>query len=85
MGRIVICRYCGAEIVFIKPAGREKALPCEPALVPYKLGGYERLLADNGEMVSGYLHYPADEEPDGMAHRLHFATCPAAQKKDARQ
>lgn len=73
--RIVPCRYCGADIIFIKtPDG--KALPCDPGLLPYKEGGYERLLTEDGEMVKGYLHYAASEEPDGMAYRLHFATCP---------
>lgn len=81
---IVNCRYCHAEIIFIQtPQG--KALPCDPALVPYKLGGYEKLLTEDGEMVKGYLHYPPAEEPDGMAYRLHFASCTHDRRRERRK
>ncbi len=72
--KVVTCRYCGEDIFFMKDR-KGRTVPCEPGLVPYKAGGYEQLMTEDGDHVRGYLHFPAGELPSGMAYRVHFASC----------
>lgn len=82
------CRSCGARIIFIKsPKGRY--IPCNPTVTRYKLeeGGKEKVVLDNGEVVSCRTDIHA-EEMDGVGYISHFATCPNAhahRKRDGRK
>jgi len=38
--KIVNCKYCQAEIIFVKTS-EGKALPCDPSLLPYNIKSKE--------------------------------------------
>ena len=74
------CRSCGAEIIWIKTAGR-KAMPCNPEQVAYwqEKKGSEKIVTPNGEVVSAELSGIPGKQT-GIGYISHFATCPNADK-----
>lgn len=67
------CRTCGANIRFIKTKNG-KAMPADPDVVRYVLGGNKRLITGKGEVVA--CRYAEEREPcDGVGFVPHFATC----------
>lgn len=70
------CRKCGKRIVFIRMKSG-KAMPCDPIVRRYTLGGNERVVTTRGEVVAATFSDDADEG-DGVGYVSHFATCPYA-------
>ena len=70
------CRYCGAEIVFVRTE-RGKSMPCDPVIRSYREEprGPVKILTAEGRVVSARLPGP-DEAAHGVGHIPHFATCP---------
>ena len=79
MGATRNCRACGAEIMFIKIAGRDKTMPVNADSVYYiqKAGGHDKIVTPNGEVLSAELTDNPDKAT-GIGFISHFATCPAA-------
>jgi hypothetical protein len=72
-GQISTCRKCGAQILFIRMKSW-KSMPVNTHFVHYKLGGKDKIVLNNGEVVSGTI-VSAQEESDGYGYISHFATC----------
>ena len=74
------CRSCGAEIVWIKMASGKK-MPCDASPVTYwaKMGGTEKIVTPNGEVVSCELQGD-HADATGIGYISHFSTCPNAAK-----
>lgn len=72
------CRSCGARIIFIKTK-KGHMMPCNPTVTRYAKteGGKEKVVLDNGEVVSCTTNISADEA-EGVGYISHFATCPYA-------
>ena len=72
---ITRCRYCGADIVFIRTrAGR--LMPCDATVRTYwqQRGGRVKIVTPDGDVVSAEL----DGDPEhatGIGYIPHFATC----------
>lgn len=69
------CKYCGAELKWIRTAGG-KRMPCDPEPIPYRyqLGARERIVTPNGEVLPCELDIKP-EEAEGSGYLPHFATC----------
>lgn len=74
------CRSCGAEIVWIRMDSGKK-MPCDAAPVTYwaKMGGTEKIVTPNGEVVSCELQGEL-ANATGVGYISHFSTCPNADK-----
>jgi hypothetical protein len=70
------CKKCAAAIRFIKMQSG-KYMPVDPDKKPYREGGSEIFITDDGKMIRG--HSPFGPEPvNGYAYTPHWATCPDA-------
>lgn len=49
--RMIVCRECGAEIFFIRTSSGAK-MPVNKDQVGYTLGGKDRIVTPNGEILS---------------------------------
>jgi len=72
------CKACGKPIVWIRTT-KGKAMPCDANPVAYKKeqGGKEKIVTQNGEVISGTLDAKA-EEITGIGYIPHWSTCPKA-------
>lgn len=68
------CRGCGAEILFIKSGRGMHPVDAEEIRFDYKLGGPDRIVTGNGEVLTGVI----SEQGKERGFRSHFATCPKA-------
>lgn len=69
------CRGCGAPILWIKTAGG-KAMPCDAEPVHFTPGGRDKLVTEDGRVVSGTIDHHGPEK----GYVSHFATCPQARQ-----
>lgn len=69
------CKHCGAEIKWIRTTAG-KRMPCDPDPVPYRyqLGGKERIVTSNGEVLPCVTGV-APEEAEGVGYLPHWASC----------
>ena len=72
-GRFCICKKCGKQILFVKTAGG-KSMPCDTGFVYYSLGGKDRIVLPNGQVVAGTI-LKDSAGADGWGYISHFATC----------
>ena len=79
------CRSCGAEVTWIRMASGKK-MPCDAAPVMYwaKMGGTEKIVTPNGEVISCELQGDV-KEATGLGYISHFSTCPYADKHRRRK
>ena len=70
------CKYCGAEIIWVKTAAG-KMMPCDPGMIEYKAGGTERIVTPNGEVVSCTTCETESQQEvaDGTGYVPHWHTC----------
>ena len=68
------CRICSARIMWVKTKAG-KNMPVDPKIVDYKavVGGKERIVTPDGNVVAGEKANPKDA--DGHGYISHFATC----------
>ena len=73
------CKGCGAEIMWIRTKGAQKAMPVDcPGRYYYRSGaGSQTFVTADGEVMRGNL---TGNEDGIMGYRSHFATCPQAGK-----
>lgn len=69
------CRSCGAPIIFIISTKGHR-IPCdaEPVKFDYELGGPDKVVTQNGEVLPGRI----SENGAETGYISHFATCPNA-------
>ena len=71
-----LCRYCGAEIKFIRTTGgRFMPVDLEPVGI-VEAGGPDTFITGGGIIVRGYK----SSTQEIIAYRSHFASCPGAAK-----
>lgn len=69
------CRSCGAEILFIKTSGGKLTpVNADPVRFDFQLGGKDRIVTGNGEVITGVISESGEEK----GYVSHFATCPDA-------
>lgn len=73
------CKYCGAEIIWVKTTAG-KMMPCDPGMVEYIVAttANERIVTPNGEVVTCIIcETKAQQEvADGTGYVPHWHTCP---------
>ena len=70
------CKKCGAPIIWrLSPEG--KWMPLDEGLIPYRANpnGKDTLFDINGDPIRCDI---TEDQPDGLARKSHFATCPFA-------
>ena len=74
------CRSCGAQIIWIRMAsGKKMPVDAEPVTYWARMGGTEKIVTPNGEVVSCELQ-GEDKDATGIGYKSHFSTCPYADK-----
>ena len=85
LSRATKCKYCGAEICFIKTANG-KSMPVDPEPITFlPEDEYEKFVLMDGTVKRGVAVEGADSgiRPLEIGYRSHFSTCPYAE--EARQ
>lgn len=75
MANTIKCRSCGASIIFILST-KGRRIPCDaqPIKFNYELGGPDKVVTKNGEVLTGKISESGSE----TGYISHFATCPNA-------
>lgn len=75
MAKELKCRSCGAPIIFIA-SKKGHRIPCDAQPVKFRcfLGGPDKIVTMNGEVITGKI----SEDGDETGYVSHFATCPNA-------
>lgn len=74
--RMIVCRECGAEIFFIRTSSGAK-MPVNKDQVGYTLGGKDRIVTPNGEILSVTI---TDHPESGLGYVPHWSTCNGANR-----
>lgn len=74
--RMIVCRECGAEIFFIRTSSGAK-MPVNKDQVGYTLGGKERIVTPNGEILAVTI---TDHPESGVGYVPHWSTCCGANR-----
>ncbi|MDO4305734.1 MAG: hypothetical protein Q4C77_02790 [Eubacteriales bacterium] len=76
-GNFSVCRKCGKQILFVRTVGG-KNMPCDTKFVYYAVGGKDRIVLPNGQVVAGTI-LENSVGADGWGYISHFATCEFSQ------
>lgn len=74
--RRIVCKECGAEIFFIRTSSGAK-MPVNKDQVGYTLGGKERIVTPNGDILGVTI---TDHPESGIGYQPHWATCGGANR-----
>lgn len=74
--RMIVCRECGEQIFFIRTQSGAK-MPVNKNQVGYTLGGKERIVTPNGEILSVTI---TDHPESGLGYVPHWSTCSGANR-----
>lgn len=72
--KMIVCRECGEQIFFIRTQSGAK-MPVNKDQVGYNLGGKERVVTPNGEILSVTI---TDHPESGLGYVPHWSTCSGA-------
>lgn len=71
------CRSCHAEIIYIRTMnGKMTPVNAEPVRFTFRLGGKDKIVTGNGEILTGEIRDDGEE----VGYVSHFSTCPDADK-----
>lgn len=74
--KVIICRECGEQIFFVRTATGAK-MPVNKDQVGYTLGGKDRVVTPNGEVLAATI---TDRPETGIGFQPHWATCSGANR-----
>lgn len=74
--KIIVCRECGEQILFIRTQSGAK-MPVNKDQVGYNLGGKERIVTPNGEILAVTI---TDNPESGLGYVPHWSTCSGANR-----
>lgn len=74
--RMIVCRECGEQIFFIRTQSGAK-MPVNKDQVGYNLGGKERIVTLNGEILAVTI---TDHPESGLGYVPHWSTCSGANR-----
>lgn len=74
--KTIVCRECGEQIFFIRTATGAK-MPVNNDQVGYNLGGKDRVVTPNGEVLAATI---TDQSQTGIGFQPHWATCSGANR-----
>lgn len=69
--KMIVCRECGEQIFFIRTQSGAK-MPVNKDQVGYNLGGKDRIVTPNGEILSVTI---TDHPESGLGYVPHWSTC----------
>lgn len=76
MKKLIVCRECGEQIFFIRTQSGAK-MPVNKNQVGYTLGGKERIVTPNGEILAVTI---TDNHESGLGYVPHWSTCNGANR-----
>lgn len=74
--RMIVCRECGEQIFFIRTQSGAK-MPVNKNQVGYTLGGKERIVTPNGEILAVTI---TDNSESGLGYVPHWSICSGANR-----
>lgn len=76
MAKLIVCKECGEQIFFIRTQSGAK-MPVNKEQVGYNLGGKERIVTLNGDILAATItHHPQS----GVGYVPHWSTCSGANR-----
>lgn len=76
MAKLIVCKECGEQIFFIRTQSGAK-MPVNKEQVGYNLGGKERIVTLNGDILAATItHHPES----GVGYVPHWSTCSGANR-----
>lgn len=76
MKKLIVCRECGEQIFFIRAQSGAK-MPVNKDQVGYNLGGKDRIVTTNGEIIAVTI---TDHPESGVGYVPHWSTCIGANR-----
>ena len=76
MKKLIVCRECGEQIFFIRTQSGAK-MPVNKNQVGYNLGGKDRIVTPNGEIIAVTI---TDHPESGVGYVPHWSTCSGANR-----
>lgn len=74
--KMIVCRECGEQIFFIRTQSGAK-MSVNKDQVGYNLGGKDRIVTPNGEILSVTI---TDHPESGLGYVTHWSTCSGANR-----
>ncbi len=76
MAKLIVCKECGEQIFFIRTQSGAK-MPVNKEQVGYNLGGKERIVTLNGDILAATITH---HQESGVGYVPHWSTCSGANR-----
>ena len=76
MATLIVCKECGEQIFFIRTQSGAK-MPVNKEQVGYNLGGKERIVTLNGDILAATITH---HQESGVGYVPHWSTCSGANR-----